>query len=278
MRLVILGAALVWTLASAGVSAQQPTSPALLDTAAAYLAELLPRLTNVVAEEQSQQQIVNPTRRRALKSDYLLVRLQESGDIASFRDVFEVDGKPVRDRDERLMKLFVDSPGTAVEQASNIARESARHNISNIGTISNPYLVAAFLQPAYRPRFRFQSPRAERRMGAGVWAVQFEEFVSPSILRGNGNRDVFSRGRVWIEAATGRVLQTELLLGAFDPRRGLSPIEVLVTFRYDETLDLMVPAEMKEFYPDGRLGDVRSTATYGRFRRFGVTTSESLAP
>ncbi len=268
----------LFLLAGSGTGAQQPATEALIDRAGAYLVDLFPRLTNVVAEEQYQQQIVNPSKKRSLRSDYLLVRLQDTGNLATFRDVFEVDGKPVRDRDERLLKLFVDSPGTALEQAGNIAREGARHNISNIGTISNPFLVMAFLQSEYRPRFRFQAPRLDRSMAPDVWAMQFEEFRSPTILKGDGNRDVFSRGRVWVEQASGRVVKTELLLGPSDVRRGLTPIEVIVSFRYDEALDLLVPTEMREFYPNFRLGDVRGVATYGRFRRFGVTTTESVAP
>ena len=44
------------------------------------------------------------------------------------------------------------------------------------------------------------------------------------------------------------------------------------------TLRLNVPAEMEEFYPGTRTGDVRGEATYGRFRRFGVSTSEQVQP
>ncbi len=266
----------VLVLASSQVTAQRPGTEVLLDTAAAHLADLFPRLANVVAEERYEQQIVNPTKRRTLVSDYLVVQLPDSRGLATFRDVFDVDGRPVRDRDERLLKLFVESPRTAAQQAAAIAEESARHNISNIGTISSPFLVMAFLQPAYRPHFRFEPPRSDPKVGADVWSVQFQEFVAPTILKGNGNADVFSRGRIWIEASTGRVLKTELLLGTQSPRVGLTPIEILCTFRYDADLDLVVPTEMREFYPNVRLGDVRGKATYGRFRRFGVSTTEVI--
>ena len=44
---------------------------------------------------------------RMLKSDLLLVRPQGSDAWMQFRDVFEVDGKAVRDRNDRLEKLFL---------------------------------------------------------------------------------------------------------------------------------------------------------------------------
>lgn len=275
MRALVIAS--VWLLSWASLSAQQPDTTALLDKAATYLSDLLPRLTNVVAEERYAQRISSPATRRELVSDYLLVQVQGSGDVASFRDVYEVDGKPVRDRDERLQKLFVESPRTAAEQASAVNRESARHNIWNVGTLGNPYLVVAFIQPAYRSRFRFYSPRRDRDLGENVWAVQYQEFVRPTVLRGPGNGDNFARGRLWIDADTGRVLRSELLLGANSPRFGFTPIEIVTTFRYEADLDLMLPAEMREFYPDARVGDVRATATYSRFRRFGVQTEETFA-
>jgi hypothetical protein len=258
------------------VSAQQPTSETLVQQAAEYLKDLFPRLSNVVAEERYQQETTSPRKKRLLVSDYLIVRL-ETGDFASFRDVFQVDGKPVRDRDERLQKLFISAPAaTAVQQAQRIADESARHNIWNIGTINNPYLAMAFIQDAYRQRFRLQSPRREKGEGPDVWAIVYQEFVTPTILHGNANRDMPARGRWWIDATTGRVVKTELRVGADSVASGLTPIQIETTFTYDEDLRLNVPSEMKEFYPLGRNGDVYGTASYGRFRRFGVTTEEEV--
>ena len=43
-----------------------------------------------------------------------------------YRDTFEVDGKPVRDRDERLERLLSDG---AVGQAARIAEQNARFNL-----------------------------------------------------------------------------------------------------------------------------------------------------
>jgi hypothetical protein len=275
----VAAACAFWGGLSVAAPAQQLSSQALVDRSTAYLAELFPRLTNVVAEEQYEQQTTSPRRKRTLRSDYLIVRLPANDDFAGFRDVFDVDGRPVRDRDERLQKLFLESTAaTAVQQAQRIASESARHNIWDIGTINNPYLAMAFLQEAYRARFRLQSPKQDSSLGPDVYAVFYQEYVVPTIVKGNANRDAPSRGRWWIEATTGRVLKTELLLGANAARFGLSPIEITTTFKYDEELRMMVPTEMREFYPSTRTGDVRTIATYGRFRRFGVRTDEELKP
>ncbi len=247
----------------------------ILARATRYVVDLLPALTNVVAEETYVQRITNPSRTRRLVSDYLLVRVEESQVWTAFRDVFSVDGTPVRDRDQRLARLFLESPGTAFEQASRIAREGARHNLSNIGTINDPLLALAFLQPRYAARFRFLSAKLDKAMGPDIWSMQYQEFVVPTILKGNANRDIPARGRYWVEGATGRIVKTELLLGADSVRSGLNPIEILTTFVYNDDLQLNVPSEMKEWYPD-RNGQISGVATYGRFRRFGVTVDETV--
>ena len=59
--------------------------------------------------------------------------------------MFEVDGAPVRDRDERLAKLFLDEPGNALARAAEVARDSSRFNLeSSIGTVNKPLLVIAY--------------------------------------------------------------------------------------------------------------------------------------
>ena len=74
-----------------------------------------------------------------------------------------------------------------------------------------------------------------------------------------------------VEQATGRVVKTQFNIG----KRGTG-IEVATTFRTDPELQIDVPVQLKEWYPDGQGGDITGEATYGRFRRFQVTTEEDL--
>src|SRR5258706_15288015 len=94
---------------------------------------------------------------RELKSDLLLVRPIGSNRWMQFRDVFEVDGQPVRDRSERLMKLFVSPSSATANQAELIAEESSRYNIGNLQrTLNVPLLALAILDPAQQQRFVFK--------------------------------------------------------------------------------------------------------------------------
>ena len=105
-----------------------------MSRAANYFAIYQQQLRGVVAEETYRQNMTmtrasGPGGRgrldrqgRQLKADLLFVKLGGEERWLQFRDVFEVDRKPVRDRDQRLYKLFVDAKPGAKEQAAGPAK------------------------------------------------------------------------------------------------------------------------------------------------------------
>jgi hypothetical protein len=252
------------------VVAQEVSREDLLARASAYVATFVDKFSSVVAEETLVQEMTIPHRKRTLRSDYLFVRFPEERSWTSFRDVFEVDGKPVRDHEERLTKLFLQPSADSQRRIAAITTASARYNLLDIGTINHPLLAMAFLQDVYQPRFRFILAGLDKGVGPKVRRVQFQEFRTPTIIRGNSNADVFTRGLAWIHEDTGQVVKTELRIG---PQN--APISVITVFKLDEALGIDVPAEMRDWYPD-RSGEVRGVATYGRYRRFEVKTDETI--
>ena len=79
-----------------------------------------------------------------------------------FRDVIEVDGVQVRDREARLAKLFLNATPTSVDEtmarAERIREEGARYNLGSMrSTLGNPVLGLGVLQRAYQQRFRSRS-------------------------------------------------------------------------------------------------------------------------
>ena len=105
------------------------------------------------------------SQRRDLKSDLLLVRAPAGDRWIEFRDVFEVDGKPVRDRNERLTKLFLAPSASTQQQVDDIAAASARYNIGGVNrNVNLPVLALTVLEPQNRAWFSFQ--RAAGRAAA----------------------------------------------------------------------------------------------------------------
>jgi hypothetical protein len=241
--------------------------------ATAYELRFVGQFENIVAEELYVQEISVPRRKRTIKSDFLFVKYPDIVGSIVLRDVFEVDGKPVRDaaQAERMMKLFTTPGRDVISRARAIAEEGARYNLWNIGTLNNPLVAMVFLQPDYRPRFRFNLAGIEKSLGPTIRTVRFEEFRVPTVLRSGGaNGDLLSRGLIWIDETDGRVVKTRLQVG---PLR--LPPEIVTTYRHDAELGIDVPAEMRDWYPE-REGDLRGIATYGRFRRFQVKTDETI--
>jgi hypothetical protein len=264
---------LLWASASALVDAQSNPREALLEKAAAYELDFVSKFSNVVAEEVYVQETDSPRRKRTLRSDFLLVRYPGSEGWLMFRDVFEVDGKLVRDaaQAERMTKLFLDAPRNALTRAREIAMAGSRFYMWDAGTLNHPLLALAFLQPNYQPRFRFNLAGIEKSLGPTIRTVRFQEFRIPAILQTDSKIDLQSRGLMWIDETTGRVVKTRLQIG---PLR--MPPEIVTTYAFDEALGLNVPIEMRDWFPDGSRGQVRGVATYSRFRRFQVRTEEAI--
>jgi hypothetical protein len=270
----------------------------VLKRAAVYTEAFRIQLSSLVAEETYVQDVRNPmgndvtlngrgatpVAHRELKSDLLMVRPE--GRYVEFRDVFEVDGKPVRDRQERLTDLFLSGKNSTSQQIEQIAQEGARFNIGAVyRNFNTPTLSLLFLEEDQQPRFRFSRADAGTRPRLGrdwrlpadaadrVWVIEYREAQPRTIIRRMvGGGDMPAHGYYWLDAPTGQVLMAELEVG--DPL-----IQCTIDVRYGSSMvdGLLVPAEMRERYVNNRSrGITTGTATYGRVRRFGVDVQDDL--
>src|SRR5512145_2912119 len=107
-RPVVVAIIAIGILCPSAAAAQGDRKDELLAKATLYVAQFVDQFSNVVAEETLVQETTIPRRKRTMRSDYLLVRYPGDSQWQSFRDVAEVDGKPVRDQQERLTKLFLE--------------------------------------------------------------------------------------------------------------------------------------------------------------------------
>jgi hypothetical protein len=254
---------------------------AVVRRAGEYVTRFVQAFSNVIMEEHYVQNVaagvpsglLRSGGQRDLRSDLLLLRVGGEFEWRPFRDVFEVAGRPVRDRAERLTKLFLQSPVLALEQAQRIAQESSRYNIGMVDrTINTPMHTLLFLQPLLQRRFRFTLDERDDTSPENVWIVKYEERVRPTLIRGDRDTDVPVSGRFWIDADSGCVVRSELVAVT-----GASTARVTTTFEPQATDGIAVPVEMREEYQLQR-SRVTATATYSRIRHFGVSTSTNVAP
>ena len=199
-----------------------------------------------------------------------------------FRDVFEVDGRRVRDRDRRLQLLFQHPSADALVQARRIVEESAHYNIGGAErTINFPTLPLVFLHLRNQSRFSFV--RGGRRWISGVEAleIRFEEIARPTIVTTSSGESLPAHGRFWIDSSRGVVLRSEVVF-RFEP--SLAEATVETDYERQPSLGLWVPVVMKERYrnlPHASRSvfgaPTEATARYSNFRQFTVSVEDGKA-
>jgi hypothetical protein len=262
--------ALVGALLVAMPTAAQAPLDAVLQRVGDYTAFFVSQFSNVVAEEQYRRETERQGYRPRYRSDFLLVRYPGEQQIwMTFRDVREIDGRQVRNADDRLLKLFASPFENAVQRANDIHRETSRY----FGAWSNPILALSFVQRHYQPRFRFSLGGRNRDLGPRVVELKYREVVEPTILQQPNymRPNLHSSGSVWLDEDTARIVKTRLVIGVA-PRNTI----VETTFKADEALQINVPVELRESYFVASGGEAKGVATYGAFRRFQVQTSEQI--
>lgn len=262
-------AAALCAVALAGAQRDDPSIDAIVAKASAYVARYESELGGLVAQEDYQQDL--PQLRRRLKSDFLLVKFSADGPWIPFRDVIEVDGKPLGDRDKRLETLFLSADPNARDNAERITRESARYNIGRYYRTTNVPLIGLFyLQPDHVARSRFHDARTDTFDGSEVWKIQYSEQAVATVVHDGRGGNLPAAGTIWIRQTDGAVLQTIVRLET-------PSLRSIITVRFcaADGIPMLVPCRMEEdlIVPREHL---KSVATYSNVRQFKVATSESI--
>jgi hypothetical protein len=217
---------------------------------------------------------------RKTRSNIMTIGMGARGWVA-FRDVFEVDGKAVRDREERLTRILQNVTADSLEQARKIAVESARYNLDPDTTridrtINVPMTALLFLRSANQDRSTFRLGKPERVNGIDCVTLQFTERTQPRLIRTSD--DAPGQGTVWIDLANGgRIVKTELSMDSGGTRMPAVRSRTAVGYARVDKLDLWVPVVMDETYEvTATRQTVTGHATYSDFREFKVATSTDI--
>lgn len=207
---------LIASIPGAGAPAAAQSAPDAIASVRAFAQQYQREAPSLVAFEEYVQ---DATDRRGISehqvttAELVMVRLQSAASWITFRDVLTVNKRPVRDREERLLKLLQSPEASGLAQARRIAQESARFNLGRITrTMNVPDMALEYLQPRHGARIRFETLRNETIDGRPVVVLRFRESAGPSIVRDLRGADLLACGRVWAEPGSGAIVRTELLL------------------------------------------------------------------
>jgi hypothetical protein len=279
--------------AAAAAGADESSLVDLLRSAGEYVVGYADSFRIVVAQETYVQRLrtspggpVQQTRR--LDSDVVFVHVSDAGfPWWLLRDVYEVDGHPVRDRQARLEKLLVGPMKDGLAWAQAIADDGARFNLGRGHWNFNvPTLVLAFLHPSVQPRFTFERKGRATIEGRSFVEIAFRELSPPTVVRGpDSHPDILATGRVWVhDGHDGTVGRTELAL-ELRTDRATTRATVTTQYRPYRPLALWVPLEMHDRVqtdavgwrgPSSSVEVVEGLAAYSGFRQAGVSTQEEF--
>src|SRR5262249_9601104 len=144
------------TLAGPVAPSQPDSLAAVLARAGTYVAEFHRQLSTIVGEERYVQDWTaiqtgrhpssTPLQHRELVSDVVLVKPSGAAWM-TFRDVFEVNGAAVRDRDDRLAQLVRRGSPSTDDNIRAILDESSRYNVGDIQrNMNTPVYTLLFLE------------------------------------------------------------------------------------------------------------------------------------
>jgi hypothetical protein len=258
---------LIWIGAVAGLRAQDVPLEELLRRMGDYV-EAYERYLSAVVSEESYEQTVAPMGMlradlRRLKSEVLLTRIGDEGWVA-FRDVVEVDGKPVTDRADRLVQLFLKPTGDSTEQFYRIVQASAQYNLGWVRrSINVPTMVLQFAKAKEQHRSQFRRGGTTKIGEIEARELRFTERKMPRVIQTPDN--AAASGSFWIDEVTGRILRTEMRVTT-----GSTSATISVSYGHQPKLDIWLPIVMTEKYTTPRQPAINGRATYSNFRRFDV--------
>lgn len=188
--------------------------------------------------------------------------------LVVFRDVMTVDGKPVRNREERLRKLLLsDRKEESHKQAVRITDEGARYNIGQFagGKGNVDPLVAAV--------WWFQGDLASGKFTRTESTMSFSHGTRRPADDRSRSGSVAIRGHYVLDSQ-GRVAET--LWATDDP---VFDLRVTVRYREHPSLPVLVPSEMirrEQVLHKPKTDHSEATVSYANCRQFQVTVEETI--
>jgi hypothetical protein len=268
-------------LAASGLQRQDAasaqTTSDVLQAAGRYMAAYQREFSIVVSRESYQQRVQTggKVETRHLRSEVALVAIDAANWIL-FRDVYEVDGRTIADRSDRLTQLFLKPAADAGVQARRILEDGARYNLGPITrTLNTPTQALEFIRSENQSQSSFRLAGRARVDGVETYDLRFEETATPRMIM---TRDAAAAsGRFWVAIDTGAIVKTELRI------RSLGMLATLtVNYAKHDKPPMWVPIRMIESYEPAERSSSRldvdapvavridGVATYSDFRQFAV--------
>jgi hypothetical protein len=274
----------------------------LLDKASALCDKYRALFRDLTAEEKKvfelyDQKTGKIKQRRQTVSDLIVYQSQQDPNkFTEYRNIREVDGKPVKNQLERIEKLFERSAkaDSVAKELDRITRESTRHDFGAQITNFTVFNAAATYKE-FRPLFKYEYAGRERLRDQELALVKFEQVEFKKDLFGMRQYEKLNvtgplmRGQYWLDSQTGQVRRErhEIFFRDNAQPRSFKAIEVDYEFTTGEqgiwlpqrvVFQFYNPLKLDEDFPVEMFLNGRLTSEYGPFRRFEVKARQENVP
>ena len=252
------------------VPAPQPgtSTRELVSAASKYVAKYQQEFAFLIADEaysQTRTDAAGKSEHRQLRSEVFLTYLPADNEWVAVRDVIDVDGTPVANREE--LRTLLAKGGEIKGLISKVIARNARYNIgSTTRNFNEPTLPLLLVGEKRVNDVKFDRKTIERDGTAVVATLEFEERGRPTLIRGPEG-SLPAKGEIALEPVTGIVRRT-----TFELEQPGVKVRLTTSYARDPKLGLWLPDVFNERYesenPITEL--VLCEAKYTNYRRFEV--------
>ena len=253
----------------AAPAAQNPSVRSLVAAASKYVAKYQQEFAFLIADElysQTRTDAGGRSQNRQLRSEFFLTYLPADNEWVAVRDVQDVDGKPVANREE--LRTLLAKGGEIRGLISQVIARNARYNIgSTTRNFNEPTLALLLIGEKRVNDVKFERKTVERDNDTVLATLAFEERGRPTLVRGPEG-SLPSSGEIILEPSTGIIRKT-----TFELQRPGVKVRLTTTYALDPKLGLWLPDVFTERYESETpiTEVVLCEAKYTNYRKFQVT-------
>jgi len=239
LRRIGLVIAIAFVIGRPVTRAQQPTDvDTLRQAAAAYASKYISTVSGVSLDETLILMDTSGAVRRTperISTDLVLVKFDEG--LIGLRDPYAVDTRKLRDHQPRVATALANPTQENVDLAQKFVREHAAFLMHNLVVwYTDPVLSLQYVTAASARKLTYAIDGEKKINGVQTIGLGFKEAADgPHVLdKIPGNAQ--SRGRLWIDPATGAIHMTELWV-----QSTTDIVRVSVNFAPEKTLGWLLP-------------------------------------
>jgi len=246
-----------------------PSVRSLVSAASKYVAKYQQEFAFLIADElysQTRTDAAGKSQNRQLRSEFFLTYLPADNEWVAVRDVLDVDGKAVANREE--LRTLLAKGGEIRGLISQVIARNARYNIgSTTRNFNEPTLALLLIGEKRVNDVKFERKAVERDGNIVLATLEFEERGRPTLVRGPDG-SLPSSGQIVLEPSTGVIRKT-----TFELQRPGVKVRLTTTYAFDQKLGLWLPDLFTERYESETpiTEVVLCEAKYSNYRKFEVT-------